>query len=270
MSCVDEAVLQRLTDVLGRQASHGGHHVAREGPHTQRPCVLAAPPVVLRPARQRLRGEHRCAGAAPGHGTLSKPSCLQPRCRLATSAQGDRRAYGPTPGWSECRARLAAHLTLRYRGGSHSFFYSLQIRKRVPTSDQACPEFPDTSQQTQDQILSLVCKPAPFLPSPSPPSSWQGLDPQPLATRPCSSAQDPGIPSWRHQSSTTALHWWPRSQALRPHSPRARSPWCIWERSEQAAPSHRHFCVSRALHNLRAGVRDACPYACPSPRELLS
>lgn len=53
MPRVDEAILQRLADVLGRKASHGGHHVAREGPYAQRPRVLPTPPVVLCPAQQR-------------------------------------------------------------------------------------------------------------------------------------------------------------------------------------------------------------------------
>lgn len=53
MPCVDEAILQGLADVLGRQASHGSHHIAREGPHTQRPRVLPTPPVILSPAQQR-------------------------------------------------------------------------------------------------------------------------------------------------------------------------------------------------------------------------
>lgn len=59
MPRVNEAILQGLADVLGRQARHGGHHVSREGPHTQRPCVLPAPPVILSPAQKRCHGKHQ-------------------------------------------------------------------------------------------------------------------------------------------------------------------------------------------------------------------
>lgn len=70
MPCVDEAILQRLADILGRQAGHGGHHVARERPHTQRPCVLPTPPVILSSANRDDMVNTRVWWTAPGSGTL--------------------------------------------------------------------------------------------------------------------------------------------------------------------------------------------------------
>lgn len=49
---VDERVLERSADVLGRQTGHRRHHVSRELAHAQRAPVLASPPVVLRPDEQ--------------------------------------------------------------------------------------------------------------------------------------------------------------------------------------------------------------------------
>ena len=46
---VDEAVLQRAADVLGRQAGHRRHHLPGEQAQLQGPLVLAPPPEVLSP-----------------------------------------------------------------------------------------------------------------------------------------------------------------------------------------------------------------------------
>lgn len=95
MPRVDEAVLQGLADVLGRQAGHGGHHVAREGSHTQRPRVLATPPVVLGPARQSWHSELETWRAAPALGPSSHPGHCG-RTRMGLRPQDQTACHRPS------------------------------------------------------------------------------------------------------------------------------------------------------------------------------
>lgn len=54
VSRVDERVFERPADVVGGQAGHGRHHVARKLTDTQRPPVLTSPPVVLCPENTHI------------------------------------------------------------------------------------------------------------------------------------------------------------------------------------------------------------------------
>lgn len=57
VSRVDEAVLERPTDVVSRQTRDRRHHISGELSHLQRALVLTPPPVVLSSTESEGNGE---------------------------------------------------------------------------------------------------------------------------------------------------------------------------------------------------------------------